>query len=316
MEANVYFWKISASALLERLYAMILVIVLSYIFYIISRKIITHYAKYNSKKIHVKEYVIILFIAILLVTIGTLFAVYIINKDTFTWVNLTRNYVFIVPIFFVYYIVMRNGRMIEEYNRQTLQLEKVKNKQLESELDFLKSQYHPHFLFNALNTVYFQVDEENKTAKETIELLSGLLRYQLYDISKKVPIQQEIDYLKTYIRFQQLRMSDRLKIEAYFDPLLKEQEIHPLLFQPLLENAFKYIGGEYRICVNLTLKNDRIVFIVENSINSVLLSTKEKKKGIGIENLKRRLEILYPEKHFFKTESKEDTFLAELIIIL
>jgi LytS/YehU family sensor histidine kinase len=205
--------------------------------------------------------------------------------------------------------------MTEEYNRQTLLLEKMKNKQLETELNFLKSQYHPHFLFNALNTIYFQVDDENKNAKQTIEILSNLLRYQLYDINQKVPIQKEIDYLKTYILLLQMRASERLVVESNFDLLLKEQEIHPLLFQPLLENAFKYIGGKYFIHINLTLEGNKVVFTVKNSVNTTLQNMKTR-KGIGIENLKRRLEILYPEKHSLKTELKENIFLAALVIML
>lgn len=314
LEANVYFWKISYTAILGRLYAMISVIVLSYIFYIISRKVINHHTK-NNKKILAKEFIIILLITILIVTIGTLFTTYFINKDNFTWANLIRNYGLVVPIFCIYYIIMRNSRMTEEYNRQTLLLEKMKNKQLETELNFLKSQYHPHFLFNALNTIYFQVDDENKNAKQTIEILSNLLRYQLYDINQKVPIQKEIDYLKTYILLLQMRASERLVVESNFDLLLKEQEIHPLLFQPLLENAFKYIGGKYFIHINLTLEGNKVVFTVKNSVNTTLQNMKTR-KGIGIENLKRRLEILYPEKHSLKTELKENIFLAALVIML
>lgn len=108
-------------------------------------------------------------------------------------------------------------------------------------------QYHPHFLFNALNTIYFLIDEENEEAIEAVELLSDLLRYQLYDINMKVTIEEEIDYLRTYIQFQRLRMTKRLQFEESFNPELTGQKIHPLLFLPLLENAFKYIGGAYRI---------------------------------------------------------------------
>lgn len=103
-------------------------------------------------------------------------------------------------------------------------MEKLKVDQLDAELKLLRSQYHPHFLFNALNTVYFQIDEENEAAIESIELLSDLLRYQLYDINTKVTIKQEVDYLQTYIQFQQLRMTERLKFESSFDMNLKDQK--------------------------------------------------------------------------------------------
>lgn len=125
---------------------------------------------------------------------------------------------------FLYYIMIRNRILFKSLIEQSLQLEKVKVDQLETELKFLKSQYHPHFLFNALNTIYFQVDENNKVAKQSIEQLSDLLRYQLYDIEKEVTMEQEINYLRSYIAFQQLRMSERLMLDLYFDPQLKEQK--------------------------------------------------------------------------------------------
>lgn len=117
--------------------------------------------------------------------------------------------------------MIRNRILFKSLIEQSLQLEKVKVDQLETELKFLKSQYHPHFLFNALNTIYFQVDENNKVAKQSIEQLSDLLRYQLYDIEKEVTMEQEINYLRSYIAFQQLRMSERLMLDLIFRPATK-----------------------------------------------------------------------------------------------
>ena len=245
-------------------------------------------------------------------TISLFAAHYVIDSPNYL-VDFVIAYVVVIPIGLLYYTIIRNDEIKKEYAKQTLQFEKMKNKQLETELDLLKSQYHPHFLFNALNTVYFQVDEENKPAKQTLELLSDLLRYQLYDVNNKVFIKQEINYLESYIRFQKLRMSERLNLEAVFDARLHEQKVHPLLFQPLLENAFKYVGGEYWIKVHLTLEGNKIKFIVENAIDKMKQAS-SKKSGIGIENLRRRLELLYPGKHLLKIEQREDTFYVEEII--
>lgn len=222
------------------------------------------------------------------------------------------NVVFI-PLRLIYYAMLSSDIMIKNYNEQVLQLEKVKNQQLETELNFLKAQYHPHFLFNALNTVYFQIDENNKRAKYTIELLSELLRYQLYNVQQEVCISQEISYLNAYIELQRLRTSERLVLNTNFDNGLGEQKIHPLLFQPLLENAFKYVGGEYWINVTLSLDNNKIRFAVENSISTETL-VNPKSKGIGLENLKRKLELLYSDKQKLKIEQNENSFIAELVI--
>lgn len=204
------------------------------------------------------------------------------------------NVVFL-PLLLIYYAIISTDVMNKNYNEQVLQLEKVKNQQLETELNFLKAQYHPHFLFNALNTVYFQIDENNKQAKYTVELLSELLRYQLYNVQQKVQISEEIIYLNAYIELQRIRMSERLVLKTNFDTELTEQKIHPLLFQPLLENAFKYVDGEYWINIDLKLENNKIRFIVENSISTEIISN-PKNKGIGLENLSRKLELLYSDR--------------------
>ncbi|WP_165023907.1 sensor histidine kinase [Dysgonomonas sp. ZJ279] len=224
------------------------------------------------------------------------------------------NVVFL-PLLLIYYAIISTDVMNKNYNEQVLQLEKVKNQQLETELNFLKAQYHPHFLFNALNTVYFQIDEENKQAKYTVELLSELLRYQLYNVQQKVQVSEEIIYLNAYIELQRIRMSERLVLKTNFDTELAEQKIHPLLFQPLLENAFKYVDGEYWINVDLKLENNKIRFIVGNSISTEIISN-PKNKGIGLENLSRKLELLYSDKQTLRIEQKEDSFSVELIIEL
>ena len=217
--------------------------------------------------------------------------------------------------FFLYYIIIRNDKLEKEYNQQSLQLEKIKVDQLEIELKFLRAQYHPHFLFNALNTVYFQIDEKNTMPRHTLEMLSDLLRYQLYGGNKKVPIQKEIDYLKTYMNFQRLRMSKRLILNIHISEELKEQKIYPLLFLPLIENAFKYVRGEYHIKLNMYLKEDRLYFYVENTISD-MLPPLQQKQGIGIENLKRRLELLYPDNYTLNIKKEKTLFKVELVLKL
>jgi LytS/YehU family sensor histidine kinase len=211
-------------------------------------------------------------------------------------------------------MMIRNRLLFKNYIEQSLQLEKVKVDQLETELKFLKSQYHPHFLFNALNTIYFQVDENDKDAKQSIEQLSDLLRYQLYNIEQEVTMEQEINYLKSYIAFQQLRMNEKLILETYFDPDLKKQKIHPLLFQPLIENAFKYVRGEYRIQLEMKLNGNQIKSEIKNSISQSQNTNNKKDEGIGIENLKRRLDLLYPNKYNLEIKQTESMFVVKLTI--
>ena len=218
-------------------------------------------------------------------------------------------------MYLLYYTIIRNDMIAARYHEQTLQLEKVKVGQLDMELKFLKSQYHPHFLFNALNTIYFQTEAGNTQARTSIELLSELLRYQLYDIQKTVTLKQEMNYTQAYIRFQQMRMSERLRLTQFYDEGMDNQEIHPLLFQPLIENAFKYVSGEYWIKFRFELNGNEVIFRVENSLNWKGRPTKGK-QGIGIENLKRRLNLLYPARYQLTITPADDVFTAELKIKL
>lgn len=230
-----------------------------------------------------------------------------------TWVDYVIADVIYIPLLFMYYILLRSGKMEKELQNRILQLEKIKVDQLEMELKFLRFQYHPHFLFNALNTVYFQIDETNEAPRRTIEMLSDLLRYQLYGGSQKVPVQKEIDYLRTYMNMQKLRMSERLRLDVSFSPSLCEQPVYPLLFLPLVENAFKYVGGDYRIDCRMTDEAGKILFEITNSLPP-LPPSPSGKKGIGLENLKRRLELLYPEKHSLVVKKEPEQYSVKLMI--
>jgi len=307
------FW---VGSLPQHIISQISIIVMCYLFDIRWRSTLQKKHQEGKKESLLKEYSRVILTVFLYLNImsfaGESIGIFYMGNGVIDYVVLN---VICIPLSLLYYVMLRNDIMYKEYAEQTLLLEKVKSKQFETELDYLKAQYHPHFLFNALNTVYFQIDDKNTAAKHTVELLSELLRYQLYDVSKIVTINQEIDFITNYIQFQRLRMSERLKLEIEIDPLLKEQEVHPLLFQPLLENAFKYVGGDYLINIEICQEKDnKIRFTVENSVSELLSVSMKKDKGIGIENLRRRLALLYSDRHQLTTQRRENSFFAELII--
>jgi LytS/YehU family sensor histidine kinase len=202
--------------------------------------------------------------------------------------------------------------MKKNYEQQ-LQIEKISNDQLQTELRFLKAQYHPHFLFNALNTVYFQMDEDVSRAKQTIEELSELLRYQLYDQQQQVSIRQELQYLQSYIYLQKSRMNDHLNLQVEFDEGLDGQQVYPLLLLPLVENAFKYAGGEYWINISARLNNGQLQFEVSNAKPDIIPERKGR-SGIGLDNLQRRLALLYPNRHTLAIHDNGKSFTANLNI--
>lgn len=213
----------------------------------------------------------------------------------------------------IYYGIARSRGWLNAYVESRLQLEKISHQHIETELKFLKAQYHPHFLFNALNTIYFQMDDDLRGAKKSIEKFSELLRYQLYDQQQLVPISQEIAYLKSYIELQRLRSSAKLTLTVCIDPELNKQLIYPLLILPLVENAFKFIGDDYLMFVGAKLELDCIKFIVENSVSNIGIDV-QNSGGIGLENLNRRLNLLYPGEHKFVVENTMELFRAELTL--
>ncbi len=196
----------------------------------------------------------------------------------------------------------RGNSFVRAYIEQKVLVEKIKNDQLLTELKFLKAQYHPHFLFNALNTIYFQMDENVAAAKQSVEKFSELLRYQLYDQQQTVPVSQEIRYLANFIQLQQTRSSEKLILDVHFDETLDGQQIYPLLFLPLVENAFKYVGGDYHLKVVAEVRDSIIRLEVENAVPAQIPIKKE--KGIGLENLQRDMYFALPGKTLLDNKKK------------
>jgi len=230
------------------------------------------------------------------------------------WIDYMLINVIYIPLLLIFYTLIRNNIIEKKVQEKVVLLEKLRAEKNNAELEFLKSQYHPHFLFNALNTIYFQIDDYNTDAKRSIEHLSELLRYQLYDVNQEVQFSKEIKYLRSYIAFQQLRKTEKLIVNIDIDTALEESRVHPLLFQPLLENAFKYVSGTHEIDLKLKLRKNDVYFELKNSVSDVMVSTAVKDSGIGLTNLKRKLELLYPEKYQLMTQKKGGFFKVTLIL--
>ncbi len=196
---------------------------------------------------------------------------------------------------------------------------KIKNQQMQSELTSLRSQINPHFLFNSLNVIYALALEKKETIKDAIVQLSDILRYVIYDSSTKhVTLKEEVTLLKNYIEFQQFRhqQNDNITFNCNIDD--ENYPIYPMLLLPLVENSFKYgIKGDIDhtfIHINLILKDKEFMFDIENNYSESLLETKEH-SGLGLENIKKNLEIVYPKSHEFNISKTKDTFKVNLKII-
>ena len=209
----------------------------------------------------------------------------------------------------LYYAIIRGNHYVTSYIDQQMQLERLRTENLRTELDFLKAQYHPHFIFNALNTIYFQMDESIPDAKTTIEKFAELLRYQLNDHQDLIPATQELDHLDNFIHLQKQRAAPNLDLQVNYDSKIKQAKIYPLLLLPLVENAFKYVGGKAKIIIEATCDNDEMCFSVQNSLPDRPISNGN---GIGHDHLQKRLRILYPGKHKFLIEHTKHYYRVQL----
>lgn len=202
----------------------------------------------------------------------------------------------------------------EEQRRKEIEREHIA-----SELDYLKAQINPHFLFNALNSIYSLTIPYSDTASNAVLKLSSILRYMLYETDRSsVSLSDEISVIENYLGLQQLRLTDKTKLTFVKEGATEPYRIEPLLLIPLIENAFKYgIDSSEASYIDIKLKIDdgRLVMEVKNRIVGI-----EKKDdnagGLGIRNIKRRLELLYPEKHVFRAEERNGEFFVYLSIPL
>ncbi len=220
-----------------------------------------------------------------------------------------------IPHFFLVIAGASFKLMFDQLNLQKKMAELGKEK-AEAELNFLKSQINPHFLFNSLNAVYFLIDKNNPDARQALHKFSDMLRYQLYEANgEKIPIEKEIDYLRDYVHLQQLRKDENYKVQFNCSQDVNNFSIEPLLLMPFVENAFKHIShktnGNNFVKLDLTRSNGYFEFAVENSREKGIYTT-EQHGGIGMNNVKRRLELLYPDTHQLNIVDDTDIFKINL----
>jgi two-component system, LytTR family, sensor kinase len=207
--------------------------------------------------------------------------------------------------------------MINWFESQKLRDELI-NQQQAGELALLRSQVNPHFLFNTLNNIYSLVYRKSDDAPAAVMKLSSIMRYMLYDsASEKVPLEKEIEYLKSFIELQNLRVKypDYVSLKIDGDPT--GQFIAPMLLISFVENAFKHGSKNHRpgIIIQLSILKEQINFEVLNYLKKAQPAQDEPPSGKGLANIRRRLELIYPDKHKLLISEEEDTFRINLEII-
>lgn len=221
-------------------------------------------------------------------------------------------YNFSIAIFYLAFSVALHLSKAWYFQRELIR--KMELERLSSELDYLRAQINPHFVFNSINTVYFQIDKKNVTARESLSAFSDLLRYQLYECNgNEIPIEKEILYLQNYIALQRMRKDENYNISFAVGDNLNGFNISPLLLIPFVENAFKHVSHH--------AGNNQVRILArrhENNFELSVFNTKESKvivnghTGIGLKNARRRLELLYTNRHKLTIDDSADSYEVNL----
>ncbi len=202
----------------------------------------------------------------------------------------------------------------KQWSLQRELIRKIELEKLNAELEYLKAQINPHFLFNSINSIYFQIDKQNTSARETLSKFSDMLRYQLYECNgHEIPVEKEISYLKNFVELQRLRKDENYTIEFSCAEMVNFT-LPPLLLVPFVENAFKHVS-------NFTEKKNVIKIDLTKTGNLFRLSvlnTKDNAQrvsengGIGLKNVKRRLELLYKDRYLLDVVDSTENFEVNL----
>ena len=191
-----------------------------------------------------------------------------------------------------------------------------------TELAFLRAQINPHFLFNILNTIYFQIHKENTEARASVEKLSEMLRYQLYECtSDKIDISRELAYIRNYVAVQKLRMEAGTDLQLKLPAEIGSFMIAPLLILPLVENAFKFISNnkdpsKNKLYITISTEPGSVFKVnIQNTYNIQDQAEQlQNSSGLGLKNLERRLSLLYPGKYSIINKRSENLYETTLTI--
>jgi LytS/YehU family sensor histidine kinase len=209
-------------------------------------------------------------------------------------------------------------RMIFRWTKLEQEKTLLEKENVQNQLAFLRTQISPHFFMNTLNNIHAQIDIDTEEAKESIIKLSKLMRHLLYESQdEKTLLKKELEFIKSYVNLMKLRFSDKVKIKLLVPDQIPEKEIPPLLFTSVIENAFKH-GISYSSASYINIRID----ILEDELQVEIANSKTAQKnekdnnGIGLENTRKRLELLYPAKYTFRVIDNDEDFTVLISVPL
>jgi len=231
----------------------------------------------------------------------------------------TFNHVVAVVLGEIYVIALASAiELTVDWISEKRRNDELQKQQLKTELNFLKTQIQPHFFFNTLNNLYALTIEKSENAPEVILKLSEIMQYVLYEVKEpKISLLKEIKYIQSYLDLEKLRYGSTTKSQLMINGCIDTVNVPPLLFLPFIENCFKHgtkNNDSTKIKINFEKKEKELLFNVENNFNSNY--NIESKHGIGIENVKRRLQLLYNDNFKLNTGIIDDKYIVNLRITI
>lgn len=227
--------------------------------------------------------------------------------------------VVVITLFITFFVAML--RFAVDWFELEARKREIENEKLYAELNFLRAQINPHFLFNTLNNLYYLAYSKSENTTEVISKLSTMMRYMIYESNhEKVLLSKEIEYMQNYISLEQLRLNDQVPIKFDIEGETENIWVAPLIFITFLENAFKHgvnnksSGAWVNIAIRMNGK--QCTYTVGNSKLPATSDSKEGKSGIGLQNVNRRLELSYPEQYKLKVDETPESYSIQLDITL
>ncbi|AFK05527.1 putative signal transduction histidine kinase (plasmid) [Emticicia oligotrophica DSM 17448] len=217
----------------------------------------------------------------------------------------------------LYLVVSLYGMFIfmKSWYKQQQMLQELSKEKMAAELELLKSQVQPHFIFNMLNNIYSGAFKKSPETAQQILKLSNFIEYSLYDSKKDmVLLTEELTYIQNYIDLQKIRVGEKLDVSINIFDNINEIQLPPMLLLPIIENCFKHgVNSSIQyswIRFDISVKEHEVTFKVENSIENESPKNINQNCGLGLNNVKRRLEILYPDKHTFRVYQEQNSYLV------
>jgi sensor histidine kinase YesM len=219
--------------------------------------------------------------------------------------------------FLFVFIISTGLKVLTQWYREQQQLLEMEKSKIQAELSFLKTQIHPHFLFNCLNSIYYMTLSKDDKAPKTVLSLADFLRFVITESdSSLISMEKEINMLEEYLNLQRLRTSEKFELQFIREGNFGEYSIMPLTFIPFVENAFKYgISAHDNCFIHISIKTDdgMLTFACDNSVMPAVRD-RARSSGVGLENIKKRLELAYPNRYSLEIGENSSTFHVKLQI--